>query len=125
MARRGRFGLAFSMMMAAALLGYSVSQAGAEALRTVTSGADDPSNPVSGTLRYTVLHSNPGDTIRFTGAGTTVVLADQLTIDRTLTLKGPATIRQGATNKRVLEVTATCTMNNLTITGGNFSNPGY
>ena len=125
MARRRCFGFAFFMMMAAALLGCSVSQAGAEALWGVTSGADDPSNPVSGTFRYAVLHAKPGDIIRFTGAGTTVVLADQVTIDRTLTLKGPATIRQGAVNKRVLEVTATCTMNNLTITGGNFSNPGY
>ena len=125
MARRMCFGFAFFMMMAAAFLGCSASQAGAEALWNVTSGADDPANPVSGTFRYTVLHASPGDTIRFTGAGTTVVLADQVTIDRTLTLKGPATIRQGAVNKRVLEVTATCTMNNLTITGGNFSNPGY
>ncbi len=125
MARRGRFGLAFSMMVMAALLGCSVSQAGAEALWNVTSGADDPANPVSGTFRYTVLYAKPGDIIRFSGAGTTVVLADQVTIDRTLTLKGPATIRQGATNKRVLEVTATCTMNNITITGGNFANPGY
>ena len=125
MARLGRFGLAFSMMVMAAFLGCSVSRAGAEALRTVTSGADDPANPFAGTFRYAVLNAKPGDIIRFMDAGTTVVLADQIKIDRALTLKGPATIRQGATNKRVLEVSATCTMNNLTITGGNFSNPGY
>ena len=132
MVRRGRFVFPLLMMMTtttvmlmAAWLFCPGSPAGAEAMWNVTSGADDPSNPALGTLRYTVLHASPGDSIRFTGAGTTVVLADQITIDRTLTLKGPATIRQGAVNKRVLEVSATCTMNNITITGGNFSNPGY
>jgi hypothetical protein len=113
------------MIAVTALTACPASQAGAEALWGVTSGADDPSNPVSGTFRYAALHASPGDVIRFTGAGTTVVLADQVTIDRALTIKGPATIRQGATNKRVLEVTAKCTMNDITITGGNFSNPGY
>jgi len=113
------------MITVMALLLCPASRAAAVAMWNVTSGADDPSNPAVGTFRYTVLHASPGDTIRFSGAGTTVVLTEQVNIDRTLTLKGPATIRQGGTNKRVLEVSATCTMNDITITGGNFSNPGY
>ena len=113
------------MITVMALLLCPASQAAAVAIWNVTSGADDPSNPAVGTFRYTVLNASPGDTIRFSGAGTTVVLTEQVNIDRTLTLKGPATIRQGGTNKRVLEVSATCTMNDITITGGNFSNPGY
>jgi hypothetical protein len=123
MARHGCLGFVLSMTMAA-LLGCPASQAAAVAMWNVTSGADDPSNPVSGTLRYALFHASPGDTIRFTGAGTTVVLADQVTIDRALTIKGPATIRQGATNKRVLEVSAACMMNDITVTGGNFANQG-
>ena len=125
MVQRGCFGFrALRMITVMALLLCPASQAAAVAMWNVTSGADDPSNPAVGTFRYTALHASPGDTVRFTGAGTTVVLADQVLIDRTLTLNGPATIRQGAVNKRVLEVTATCTMNNITITGGNFENQG-
>jgi len=126
MVRRWCFGFrALKMITVMALLLCPASRAAAVAMWNVTSGADDPSNPAVGTFRYTVLNASPGDTVRFTGAGTTVVLTEQVNIDRTLTLNGPATIRQGATNKRVLEVSATCTMNDITITGGNFSNPEY
>ncbi len=123
MTKRSCFEISVIIVIAAALLLCPVFRAEAT-VRYVTSGADDPANPVAGTLRSAVLNASAGDVIRFSGGGATVVLADQITIDKTLTIEGPATIRQGAANSRVLEVAATCTLSTITITGGNFANQG-
>ena len=123
MEKRMCSGFSVIIVIAAALLLCPVFRAEATA-RYVTNGSDVPSNPVAGSFRSVLLSASAGDVIRFSGGGTTVVLADQVTIDKALTIEGPATIRQGATDKRVLEVSATCTMSNITITGGNFANQG-
>ena len=92
---------------------------------TVTRADDDPLIPAPGSFRYAVMFANHGDTIVFSGEAATVVLADQVAIGKTLTITGPATIRQGAQHRRVLEVTATCAMNDITITDGNFTSPEF
>ena len=92
---------------------------------TVTRADDNPSIPAPGSFRHTVMFANHGDTIVFSGEAGTVVLADQVAIDKTLIITGPATIRQGAQHRRVLEVTATCTMHEITITDGNFTSPEF
>ena len=92
---------------------------------TVTRADDNPSIPAPGSFRHTVMFANHGDTIVFSGEAATVVLADQVAIDKTLIITGPATIRQGAQHRRVLEVTATCTMHEITITDGNFTSPEF
>ena len=92
---------------------------------TVTRADDDPLIPAPGSFRNAVMFANHGDTIVFSGEAATVVLADQGTIGKTLTITGPATIRQGAQHRRVLEVTATCAMNGITITDGNFTSPEF
>jgi len=92
---------------------------------TVTRADDDPLIPAPGSFRYVVMFAMHGDTVLFSGEAATVVLADQVAIDKTLTITGPATIRQGGQNKRVLEVTATCAMNDITITDGNFTSPEF
>ena len=92
---------------------------------TVTRADDDPLIPAPGSFRNAVMFANHGDTIVFSGEAATVVLADQVTIGKTLTITGPATIRQGAQHRRVLEVTATCAMNGITITDGNFTSPEF
>ena len=122
---RGRLSAAgVALVLAVVFFLAGPGEAAAAIIWNVTSGVDDPANPAFGTFRYVVLNASSGDTIRFSGAGATVVLADQVNIDKALTITGPATIRQGATNKRVLEVSAACTMNNITVTGGNFANQG-
>ena len=108
------------IVIVAALLLCPVFRAEATA-RYVTNGSDVPSNPVAGSFRSVLLGASAGDVIRFSGGGKTVVLADQITIDKALTIEGPATIRQGAAGKRVFEVSATCVMSNITITGGSLS----
>ncbi len=92
---------------------------------TVTRADDELLIPAPGTFRYAVMFANHGDTIVFSGEAATVVLADQVAIGKTLIITGPATIRQGAQHRRVLEVTATCTMNEITITDGNFASPEF
>ncbi len=92
---------------------------------TVTRADDDPVIPAPGSFRNAVMFANRGDSIVFSGEAATVVLADQVAIDKTLTITGPATIRQGAQHRRVLEVTATCAMNDITITDGNFTSPEF
>ena len=84
---------------------------------TVTKGTDDGS---AGTLRHAVTNAAAGDTIVFGSSATTVELKTTLSLDKALTVTGPATIRQTGANERVLYVTADCTLNYLTITGGNF-----
>ena len=84
---------------------------------TVTRTLDDGS---TGTLSHAVTHAAAGDSIVFAGNVTTVDLTSTLYLKKALTISGPATIRQTGANERVLYVTADCTFNYLTITGGNF-----
>lgn len=91
---------------------------------TVTSGADDASQPH--TLRYAVTHARSGDTILLTAAikGPIVLDHGELVLDRDLTIRGvpggSATISGGGAS-RVFQVTtgAHVELKNLTITGGN------
>lgn len=101
--------------------GVFAGRADAVRMWNVTSRGDDPQN--SSTLRYVLLHADAGDTIRISVDA--VLLTDQLVIDRNVTIAGPATIRQSATHKRVLYVSSTCTMNDITVAGGNFRSPEY
>ncbi len=84
---------------------------------TVTKGIDDGS---AGTLRHAVTNAAAGDAIVFDSSATTVELADYIFLNKALTINGPVTLRQTGSNKRVLYVTGDCTLNYLTITGGNF-----
>ncbi len=76
------------------------------------------------TLREAIANSNAGDTITFDSsiAGQTIVLSEQLTIDKDLTIDGTGQkITIGGNDEvRVFEVTTgTVTFKNLTITNGN------
>ncbi len=118
-----RFFLYFLLPFAIFLLFLSFREASGVAMRCVTSGADDGS---AGTLRYVLAVANPGDTIRFDGAGTDVRLTAELVIRNGLTFIGPATITQTG-NCRVLFVNEViCTLRHLTIQGGRvpFPNSG-
>ena len=84
---------------------------------TVTKGNDDGS---AGTLRHAVTNAAAGDAIVFDSSATTVELTDYIFLNKALTINGPVTLRQTGSNKRVLYVTGDCTLNYLTITGGNF-----
>jgi hypothetical protein len=103
-----------------ALLFFSAGT-GIAATWTVTSGADDGS---SGTLRSVVTNAAAGDTIVFSSSVSTVELTSYLFLNKALTISGtsgkPVTIRQTGANERVLYVTGDCTLNYLTIRGGNF-----
>jgi len=100
---------------------FLLSGSGEATTWTVTSGADDG---VGGTLRNVVASAADGDTIHFASGITTVTLTSYLFLDKSLTINGPATIRQTGTSQRVLYLTKSCTLNDLTITGGNINNNG-
>ena len=84
---------------------------------TVMKGTDDGSE---GTLRHAVTNASAGDYIMFGSSVSTVELSSTLYLDKALVINGPGTIRQTGANERVLYVTADCTLNSLTLTGGNF-----
>ncbi len=84
------------------------------ATRTVIDGGDGG----VGTLRYVVENAAAGDTIVFHSSVKTVNVNSYIFVNKALTITGPVIIKQNA-GGRVLYVTADCTFNNLTITGGN------
>ena len=119
MERNGCFVFRFlALMVIGALLLCPVDAANA-AVWTVTSAAETPTAPSQLTLRAAVSGAADGDTIVFSSGVSTVNLTSYLFIDKSLTISGPATIRQTGTNQRVLYITKPCTLNDLTITGGN------
>ena len=119
MERNGCFVFRFlALMVIGALLLCPVDAANA-AVWTVTSAAETPNDPSQLTLRAAVSGAADGDTIVFSSGVSTVNLTSYLFIDKSLTISGPATIRQTGTNQRVLYITKPCTLNDLTITGGN------
>jgi len=93
---------------------FCFAGAAGAATRTVIDGGDGG----VGTLRYVVETAAAGDTIVFHSSVKTVDLNSYLFVNKALTITGPVTIKQNG-GGRVLYVTADCTFNNLTITGGN------
>lgn len=82
---------------------------------TVTTTADSATD--TGSIRYILSKAGKGDTIKFTSGGTT--LTDYLTLDKKLTIEGPATIRQSGGN-RIFYIPegGNVTLKKLTLTGG-------
>ena len=102
------------MFVAAVLLCFA-GVAGA-ATFTVTRGDDSG----AGTLRNAIGNANSGDTIVFDPSVKTVNVNSYLFVNKSLTITGPVTIKQNVSGQRVFYVvTADCTFNQLTITGGN------
>ena len=108
-------------LSALALLGLSLLQSSANATTwIVTSEADDGARE---TLRHAVENAAPGDTVSIRVP--VVNLTDFFFINRDLTISGypSATLRQTVAGERVVYFTPgiTCTLNGLTITGGDLS----
>ena len=101
-----------SVFVAAVLLCFA--GAARAATFTVTRGDDGG----AGTLRNAIGNANPGDAIVFDPSVSVVNVNSYLFINKSLTITGPVTIKQNVSG-RVLYVTADCTFNQLTITGGN------
>ena len=121
MKRNCVFGFRFPASVAMGVLLLCTAHAAHAAVWTVTSAAETPNDPSQLTLRAAVSGAADGDTIVFSSGIATVNLTSYLFIDKILTISGPATIRQTGTNQRVLYITKPCTLNDLTITGGNIS----
>ena len=119
MKRNCVFGFRFPASVAMGVLLLCTAHAAHAAVWTVTSAAETPNDPSQLTLRAAVSGAADGDTIVFSSGVSTVNLTSYLFIDKSLTISGPATIRQTGTNQRVLYITKPCTLNDLTITGGN------
>ena len=111
---RGRLSATGMTFVLAAVLFLAGS--GEAATWTVTSRTDDGA---AGTLRSVVAGAVDGDIVLFDSTVRTVELKGPLFLNKALTVKGPVIIRQMATGARVLYVTGDCTLENLTITGGN------
>ncbi len=119
MERNSCSGFCFLASMAMGVLLLCPAHAANAAVWTVTSAAETPADPSQLTLRAAVSGAADGDTIVFSPGVTTVQLTSCLFLNKSLTISGPATIRQTGTNQRVLYITKPCTLNDLTITGGN------
>ena len=78
---------AFISLLCLLLLRFGSAEA---ATWTVTKGTDDGS---AGTLRHAVANAADGDTIVFSSSLTSIVLADKLQIDKSLTIDGTTTRR--------------------------------
>jgi len=82
---------------------------------TVTTTADSPTD--AGSLRYIVSKAGGGDTIKFTSGGAD--LTEALSLEKKLTIEGPATIRQTGGNRIVyISAGARVPLRKLTLTGG-------
>ena len=106
-----------SVISAASL--FCAAQDADAAVLTVTSGAD---TYTAGTLRSALGNCANGDEIRFASNVNTVTLTSLLNVwsGKSVTITGPVTITQTSTLEGVICVNsqASCTMRNLTITGG-------
>jgi hypothetical protein len=115
--RHGVFGSMLSVIAMAAFL--CAASAADAAVWTVTSGGDTYDR---GTLRHAIGNCANGDEIRFASGVKTVTLTSLLNVwpGKSVTITGPVTITQTSTLEGVICVNsgASCTMRNLTITGG-------
>ena len=82
---------------------------------TVTTTDDSATN--TGSIRYIVSKAGKGDTIKFSSDGAT--LTNCLTLDKKLTIEGPATLRQ-TKGYHIFKILAdgNVTLKKLTLTGG-------
>ncbi len=91
---------------------------------TITVTNTNDSN--AGSLRQAITDASPGDDIDFSVTGT-ITLSSQLSISKNLTINGPGASQltiSGGNSSRVIEVSATVEINNLSIINGFVSNYG-
>jgi predicted outer membrane repeat protein len=100
---------------AVATLLFGLAASGDAKTWTVTTTDDSATN--TGSIRYIVSKAGKGDTIKFSSDGAT--LTNCLTLDKKLTIEGPATIRQSG-GQRIFYIPegGNVTLKKLTLTGG-------
>jgi hypothetical protein len=106
----------FAMMSVLGTLRTHTTQAAPNSTQTVTTLADNG----AGSLRQAIADASPGDTIDFSVSGT-IVLADQLVIDKDLTINGGGVITiSGNNTTSIFDVTSgNVTFDGLIIADGN------
>jgi CSLREA domain-containing protein len=121
------------VLAAALLLAGSVSAQAAVLTVTTTADTNDGACDADCSLREAIAAAQPGDTIEFAAplfdTAQEIQINGQLVISRNLTVNGKGahllTIRQTATDSRVLQITnGNVNLTGMTLTGGNTSSLG-